>query len=215
MKKIVVATTNKNKVERIKRMLKDLEYNIVGLPDVLKEKIEEPIETAKTPIDIAIEKALYYSEYLPDNTIILTQDDTIEFENIKEEDNPGLHIKSPVIEKYGEFTDELAAEYYKSLAEKYGGVIPIRFRYGHAVAIKEKNERTVKKVFGAESYLSLRIVDRINKLETVSGYFLSALTEAKINNRWIPYNDLDEEKLLELDEDLNSSIRLLLKNFKI
>ena len=38
--------------------------------------------------------------------------------------------------------------------------------------------------------------------------------EAKINNKWIPYNDLDEETLVKLDRDLYSSITLLLKNIE-
>ena len=63
--------------------------------------------------------------FLPTNTIVLSQDDTIQFEGISPEDNPGLHIKAPVIKEYGKFTDEYAAEYYKNLATKYGGSIPI------------------------------------------------------------------------------------------
>ncbi len=214
MKEIIVATTNQNKVNRIKAILKDLNYNIVSLKEVSKTDIEEPKETATTPLDIAIDKALHYSNYLPNNTIILTQDDTIEFEGIKEEDNPRMHIKEPVIRKYGKFTDELAAEYYKSLANKYGGSIPMRFKYGHAIVIKENNGREVKKVFGAESYLNVRLVNKVYKLEEVPGYFLAALMEAKVDDKWVPYNDLDDETLVKLDKDLYSSITLLLKNIE-
>lgn len=214
MKELVVATTNQNKVDRIKKILNGLDYNIVSLKETSKTNIEEPKETATTPIDIAIEKAMHYANYLPSNTIILSQDDTIEFEEIEEIDNPGMHIKEPVVRKYGKFTDKLAAEYYKSLADKYGGSIPMRFRYGHAIAIKENKGREVKKVFGAESYLNVRLVNRIHKLEEVPGYFLAALMEAKINNKWIPYNDLDDETLVELDRDLYSSITLLLKSIE-
>ena len=214
MKEIVLTTTNQNKVNRIRKLLKGLNYNIVSLKEVSKSNIEEPKETATTPIDIAIEKALHYANYLPNNTIILSQDDTIEFEGIEEGDNPGMHIKEPVIRKYGKFTDELAAEYYKSLADKYGGSIPMRFRYGHAIVIKENRGREVKKVFGAESYLNVRLVNKIHKLEKVPGYFLSALMEANVDNEWVPYNDLDDETLVRLDKDLYFSITLLLKNIQ-
>lgn len=212
MKKIVVATTNQNKVKRIKALLKNLDYEIVSLSDVTNEKIDEPEEIGTTPVDIAIEKALYYSKYLPNDTIVLSQDDTLVMEGIKKEDNPGMHIKRPVIEKYGEFTDEFAAEYYKSLAEKYGGSIPIYFKYGHAIAIKTTDERTIIKVVSAESILKLRLVNKINKLEKTPGYFLAALLEANINGKWIPYNDLDDNTLVELDLDLYNSISTLLKN---
>lgn len=212
MRKIVMATTNKNKVKRIRKLLDGLDYNIVPLSDELKNKVEEPEETLVTPVDIAIEKALYYSNYLPDNTLILSQDDTIEFTGISDEDNPGMHIKGPVIKKYGKFTDELAAEYYTSLAEKYGGSIPMRFKYGHALVVKDSHNRKMKKVLGAESYLDVRLVNKIHKLDEVPGYFLAALMEAKINDEWVPYNDLDDETLVKLDSDLYSSITFLLNN---
>lgn len=177
MKKIVVATTNENKVKRI--------------------------------------KALHYANFLPVDTIVLSQDDTIEFEGVSEEDNPGVHIKSPVIKKYGKFSEELAAEYYRALAKKYGGTIPMTFKYGHAIAIKKDDERRITKVVGAGSKLEARLVNRIHKLETVPGYFLASLMEAKINGEWVPYNDIDDETLVELDKDLYCSIITLLKNIVI
>lgn len=212
MKQIVIATTNKNKMKRIKALLNGLDYNIVSLEELGETDIKEPEETATTPVDIAIEKALHYVDYLPDNTIILTQDDTIELEGIKDEDNPKMHIKEPVVKKYGKFTDELAAKYYSELASRYGGSIPMRFKYGHAVAIKENNGRVIKKIFGAESHLDVRLVNNIYKLDKVPGYFLAALIEANVSGKWIPYNDLDNETLVKLDSDLYSSITTLLKN---
>lgn len=212
MKRIVIATTNENKVKRLRDLLKDLEYEIVSLKEYSDLNIGEPSETEDTPVGIAIEKALYYAKYMPDNTLILTQDDTIEFENINEEDSPGMHIKAPVIKKYGEFTDRNAAEYYKSLAEKYGGAIPMTFRYGHAIAIKSGDNRKITKVVGASSKLSVRLVDKIHKLEDVPGYFLAALMEANVDGKWVPYNDLDNKTLVKLDEDLYYSITKLLKN---
>ena len=212
MEKIIVATTNVNKVKRLKALLNGLDYEIVSLQEEGKKDIPEPQETATTPVEIAMEKAIHYSKFLPEETIILSQDDTIEFEGIDEEDNPGVHIKGPVIKKYGKFTDELAAEYYKSLAEKYGGTIPMTFKYGHAIAKKINNGRCLTKVIGGESKLEVRLVNRINKLEKSIGYFLAALMEAKIDGKWLPYNDLDEETLVKLDQDLYDSITILLNN---
>ena len=211
MKKIIMATTNFNKVKRIRTLLDGLDYEILSLKDI-NLNIDEPKETASTPVEIAIEKALHYVRNLPKDTIVLTQDDTIVFEGVKEEDNPGVHIKEPVISKYGKFTDELAAEYYKSLADKYGGTIPMTFKYGHAIATKSNEERAILKVVGAESKLEVRLVNKINKLETVPGYFLAAVMETKINDQWVPYNELDERTLAELDKDLYASITTLIKN---
>lgn len=95
MRDIVVATTNVNKVKRIQLLLKDLNYNVISLKEagINLENIEEPKETKSTPVEIAMEKAIYYAKFLPINTIVLSQDDTIQFEGISPEDNPGLHIK--------------------------------------------------------------------------------------------------------------------------
>ena len=213
MKKIVVATTNNNKVNRLKKLLEGLDYELVSLKEVTDKELPEPEEKASTPVEIAIEKAIHYSKFMPEGTVILTQDNTIQSEGIDENDNPRLHIKAPVKEKYGKFTDELAAQYYKALAEKYGGTIPMKFVYGHAVAIKvNDNGRYLTKVIGAESKLEVRLVNRINKLEKSTGYFLAALMEANVDGKWIPYNDLDEESLVKLDIDLYNSITALLRN---
>lgn len=212
MQKIVVATTNQNKVERIKRLLKDTKYEVVSLKEINAENIEEPKETANTPVKIAIEKAMHYVEYLHTGTIVLTQDDTLKLEGVKEEDDPKLSIKEPVRRKYGKFTDELAAKYYTELATKYGGAIPISFNYGHAIAIKNEQDRNIIKVIGSSSKVQARLTDKINKLEAVPGYFLSAVIEVNINDKWIPYNELNEKELIEIDQDLFCSITNLLKN---
>lgn len=214
MKKIVIATTNKNKVKRIKDLFKDEKYEFLSLEDLNIKDLGDPEETASTPVGIAMEKAKYYVDRLPEGYIILTQDDTLSFEGVNEEDNPGLHIKKPVIDKYGAFSDNNAADYYTSLAKKYGGSIPVLFNYGHAVATKSTDEREIVKVIGSSSKVEMKLVDKVNKLETVPGYFLSACTEVKLNGKWIPFNDLTDQEKVKVDEDVYKSISNLLKNIE-
>lgn len=95
MRKILIATTNHNKVSRIKRLLVDASVEIVSLAD-LPTELPEPAETAGSGIAIAAQKALGYVEHVDDGTIVLTQDDTISFEGVASEDNPGAFIKEPV-----------------------------------------------------------------------------------------------------------------------
>jgi inosine/xanthosine triphosphate pyrophosphatase family protein len=140
MKKLLIATTNNNKVSRIKRLLVDAPVEIMSLNDLPKQ-IPEPAETAGSGVEIAAQKALGYVEHVDDSLIVLTQDDTIAFEGVDDVDNPGPFIKEPVKSKYGEFTDENALKYYTDLAKKYGGTVPMVFRYGHAIAYKTKTER--------------------------------------------------------------------------
>ena len=211
-RKLVIATTNKNKVEKIKNILKETNFEVVSISDIIKYDIKEPLETAENGVDNAIEKAIYYVNYFPRDTIVLAQDDTIELIGVDLEDDPKGHIKRPVVDKYGEFTDENAAKYYSDLAKKYGGSIPMNFKYGHAVALTSTTDRYRKKVLSAESKLEARLVDKIYKLEKRPGYFLSALIEVKVNNEWVPYNDLSDEKLIDLDIDLKKSIISLLKD---
>ena len=209
--KLVIATTNKNKVERIRKLLEDTNFEVVGFSEVVKGEVKEPDETADNGIDNALEKAIYYVNYLPEDTLVLAQDDTIELLGVDEADEPKGHIKKPVVDKYGKFTDELAATYYKDLATKYGGTIPMVFKYGHAVAVITKTDRQRKNALSAESKLEVRLVNKIHKLEKRPGYFLAALMEAKVDNKWVPYNDLDDEQLVKLDIDLQKSIISLLK----
>ena len=211
MTKIIVATTNNSKVERMKRLFKNTDYEIVSIKEY-SSNIPEPEETAETPEEIAMQKVMHYAKYLPANTLILSQDDTIKLENIREEDDPKMHIKKPVIEKYGEFTAQNAAKYYSELAHKYGGTIPITFNYGNALGIKKEGERAITKVLGTTSKLSARIVDNIHNLERNTGYFFDSILEENVNGEWKRSNELTEDELIELDKDLYSAIQTLLEN---
>lgn len=92
MRKILIATTNHNKVSRIKRLLADVPVEIISLADLLGE-LPEPAETAGSGIEIAAQKALGYVQYVDEGTVVLTQDDTISFEGVASEDNPVSPIK--------------------------------------------------------------------------------------------------------------------------
>ena len=52
MRKILIATTNHNKVSRIKRLLADVPVEIISLAD-LPTELPEPAETAESGIEIA------------------------------------------------------------------------------------------------------------------------------------------------------------------
>ncbi len=214
MKKIVIATTNKNKVERIKKLLRNEDYEILSLSDVIDNSIPEPNEIFETGLDNSIIKSTYYVDYVPEGTIVLSQDDTMELVGVSQEDDPKGHIKGPVMAKYGEFNDEIAANYYIELANKYGGFIEVNFRYGHSIAIKKSNNKIYKKVLGKTSILKSRLVNEAYKLDKCPGYFLSSLMEVEIDGKWVKYNDLGDEELIKLDSDLYDSITSMLKEIE-
>lgn len=190
MRKILIATTNHNKVSRIKRLLADVPAEIISLAD-LPTELPEPAETAGSGVEIAAQKALGYVQYVDEGTIVLTQDDTISFEGVASEDNPGAFIKEPVRLKYGDFTDDNAIKYYTDLAKKYGGTIPMTFRYGHAIAYKTKTDRQRIKIVASSSELPARLVSTPRKPELVPGYFLSSIMQLNINGEWIYYTELN------------------------
>jgi hypothetical protein len=214
MRKLVIATTNSNKVERLRRLLADQNLEIVSLND-FDIDFEEPNESLENPRDIAAQKALYYASKLPQGSLILTQDDTLTFEGVDEADNPKNHIKTPVINKYGEFNDENAIKYYTELAKKYGGVIPASFRYGHALAIINDDSRNTLRLFSGKSARRIRLVDRVNNPEAARGYFLAAISECEVDGKRIFYNELTEEQSVDADKDLRQSILSLLKKIGV
>lgn len=210
MRKILIATTNHNKISRIKRLLADVPVEIISLAD-LPTELPEPAETADSGIAIAAQKALGYVQYVDEGAVVLTQDDTISFEGVASEDNPGAFIKEPVRLKYGDFTDDNAIKYYTDLAKKYGGTIPMTFRYGHAIAYKTKTDRQRIKIVASSSELSARLVSTPRKPELVPGYFLSSIMQLNINGEWIYYTELNEEQKIKADDDIKISILSLLQ----
>jgi XTP/dITP diphosphohydrolase len=86
MKKLLIATTNNEKFEEIKKFLLDLPVELLSLND-LDEKFEAPEETGKTLEDNAMLKAKYYAEK---TGFVSLSDDTGLF--IKNLDGwPGIH----------------------------------------------------------------------------------------------------------------------------
>lgn len=209
MKKLLIATTNHNKVSRIQRLLVDVPVEILSLND-LPNQIPEPAETAGSGVEIAAQKALGYIEHVDEDLIVLTQDDTIAFEGVDDSDNPGPFIKEPVKKKFGEFTDENALQYYTDLAKKYGGIVPMVFRYGHAIAYKTTAGRKRVTIVASSSELHARLVDTPHKPELAVGYFLSAIMQLEIDGEWIYNTELSEELQTKADEDLKISILSLL-----
>lgn len=188
----------------------DVPIEIISLNDI-SEHIPEPAETAGSSVEIAAQKALGYIEHIDDTMIVLTQDDSIEFEGVKDEDKPGPFVKEPVQKKYGTFTDENAIHYYTDLAKKYGGVIPMVWHYGNAIAYKATTDRRRITIMASSSELHARLVDTPRKPELAAGYPLSSIVQINIDGKWVYRTDLSEALRVKADDDLKASILSLLK----
>lgn len=201
MKKILFATTNKQKVKRLGLLTK---AKLLSLSD-LEYRIEEPEEVGKDALDIAIFKARHYYSALKEKVPVLTQDDTLKLQ-VKPSDDPGNHIKEPVIKKYGEFTDDNAIKYYTDLSKKYGGLIPMYFEYGHALCFSDGEEF----IRARKSKLEGRLVTKPHENESTKGYFLSAIMQVKIKNKWKYYSELTPKELVIADSGISESLKKLL-----
>jgi hypothetical protein len=214
MRKLVIATTNINKIKRLSALLAGRGLEILSLAN-FDTNFEEPSESLNSPEAIAAQKALYYVSKLPKGVLVLTQDDALTFNDVAAKDDPKNHIKQPVEQKYGSFTDENAIRYYTELARKYGGTIDATFHYGHALVVRKDNARGTISLTAGKSQRAIRVVDRVNKPETVKGYFLAAISECQIDGKWVFYNDLTDEQSVIADSDLKQSIVALLERLGV
>jgi len=199
---ILFTTTNQNKVNRIRKLIKNTDINLISLAD-LDYKIEEPEENGRDGVENAIIKAKYYYEKLKIKMPVLTQDDTLFLSRVTEEDNPKKDVKLPVVKKYGQFTDEFAYQYYSNLIKKYNPeYLDMEFKYGHAICGENFLE-------GSESSLPGRLYAQINTTRT-PGYFLADMMKVNIDGKWKYYSGLNEEELIQQDSDIKRSIKNIL-----
>jgi len=201
MKKVLFATTNSNKISRLKNFLKDEEVEILSLSD-LDYQINEPEEIGNTPVEIAVNKAKHYWDNLKLKMPVIAQDDTIEFFDVPELSTPRLSIKKPVTEKYSEFNDDNAIKFYTELAKKYGGKISMRFNYGFGLC-------DVNTTVGKDATLSCVLVNEVSK--TVNpGYFLTAIIKLIVDNEDVFYSEMTSEQQAIADNDLANAVKFLL-----
>lgn len=206
MRKILFATTNHNKISRLKNFLgNNNEFEILSFAD-LNYVIPEPDEFGTGPVQIAENKAKYYWEHLRVKYPVLTQDDTIEFIKNPELAQSLLSIKDPVIEKYGKFTDLLAIEYYLSIAKKYGGKVEMRFNYGFALY----SDGLLR---GAKANIACALVDEVSEI-VPPGYFLTAITKAYVGGKDIYFSEMTVAEKADVDCDLAKAVNSLLITFK-
>ena len=204
---ILFATTNKNKVDRIKKLIKDTDINLISLAE-LDYQIEEPEENGKDGVENAIIKAKYYYNQLKNKIPVLAQDDTLFLKDIDESDNPKKDIKLPVIKKYGQFTDEFAYKYYTDLIKKYNrDFLEMEFHYGHAIC-------DFGFIEGSESVLPGKLHIEINSRQT-PGYFLADMMKVKTDGGWKYYSDLTDDELIKQDKDIKRSLNSLLEKLKL
>lgn len=181
--KLLYGTGNHAKLESMRRRLKGLDLEILGLGDMEKEAPEVE-ENGKTPLENARQKALAYYEAF--GIPVFSCDSGLYFEGVPDEDQPGVHVRTV---KGRHLTDEEMLEHYGGLARKYGD---LRARYRNAVCLvtdrdhvyESMDESLASKVFLLTSVPHSRILHE--------GFPLDSLSVDPETGKY--FYDLDETK---------------------
>jgi len=125
--KLIYGTTNKAKIEFMKKCTKPLGIEILSLDDVNAPKIHID-EIGNTPIESAKIKALaYYRELrLP----LFSCDSGLYINSLEASRQPGTHVRNV---DGRELNDEEAIAYFSVLANEFGGSMTAR--YQHAICL--------------------------------------------------------------------------------
>jgi hypothetical protein len=202
--KLLFATTNAAKIERMKIILKNESIKLLSLND-LDYSIAEPIEDGNSAEENARIKSEHYYRNLKEKLPVLSLDDTLFFRNVSEEDNPGVYIKEAVLKKYSELTHDNILKYYCELAEKYSGSIDVEYKYGHSITDES----------GTRSSNSIVYAKQIDKYTDVvmKGYPLAQNSIVNVNGEYKYWSEMTENEAYERDKDLLRAIKEILNKF--
>ncbi len=133
--KLIYATKNKSKLNHMSKMLEGTSFEVIGLNEIEKELIE-PIEDGITPLENATKKALGYYNQL--KKPVYSTDSALYFENVDDEDQPGVFIKR-INGKNLKGKD--FQKHYIEIAKKYGGLIKAKYMNAICVVFNENKIR--------------------------------------------------------------------------
>ena len=124
--KLLYGTGNPAKLSSMKKKLKKIEIELIGLKDLDCEIPDVP-ETGRTPLENARQKALayYHAFHIP----VFSCDSGLYFDGIPDDIQPGVHVRTIAGKR---LTDEEMIAYYSDLARRYGDLTA---RYKNAICL--------------------------------------------------------------------------------
>lgn len=120
--KILYGTTNKAKLQAMRKAIDIPGISIIGLND-MESEIPQVNECGKTPLENAGIKAKAYYEAF--KMPVFSCDSGLYFDELEEEEQPGIYVRRI---NGKELSDEEMIEYYSSLAKRHGGKITGQYR---------------------------------------------------------------------------------------
>lgn len=185
---LLYGTTNKAKLESMRRITKILGIEIIGLKDILarpefaQTKLPEIDESGKNPLENAKIKAMAYFKTF--GIPVFSCDSGLYFEEVSENQHPGTHVR-----RVGgkELSDSEMIEYYGKLAASFGGKLTAKYKNAICLVLSE-NE-----VFSSmDSSLEIEPFYLVSKPheKVVSGFPLDALSVEIESGKY--FQDLDQ-----------------------
>lgn len=184
--KLLYGTGNPAKLDAMKRRLKPLEIELIGLQE-LDMTIPDVIEDGCTPLENAEKKAKAYFEafHMP----VFSCDSGLYIDGIPDSEQPGVHVRT-INGKY--LTDDEMIEHYTKMARKYGNLVA---RYRNAICLyldEEKVYSAMDEDMGGKTFIITSIphgtirkegfpLDSIS-LDRKTGKYFYDLTEEDIDS---------------------------------
>lgn len=133
--KILYGTTNKAKLDLMRRAVAPLGIEIIGLGDLGME-IPRVAESGDTPLENAEIKARAYFKAF--RMPVFSCDSGLYFEGLPDDEQPGIHVR-----RIGgrELLDKEMTEYYATLSARHGGNIIGRYMNAIYLILDEKTHR--------------------------------------------------------------------------
>ena len=129
--KLIYGTTNKAKIDFMKKRIEPLGIEIFSLNDVRAPKLDID-ESGNTPVENAKIKALAYYRALQQP--VFSCDSGLYIDGLDEARQPGAHIRNV---GGRELNDDETIEYFSSLAAEFGGNMTARYQHAICLVLDE------------------------------------------------------------------------------
>jgi len=179
MRTIVFGTKNLAKIAQIQGALRDVNIEVVGLP----EDLEIPEENGETAQENAREKATTYATVL--GKPVLSMDNALFIEGLSPEKQPGIHVRR-IGGTSDRPTDKELLDYYSALVGRFGNRVNGRWEFALCYARPDGTLEEGKIV-------SPRIFVSTPSSKMVPGYPLESIQVNPMSGKYISEMEQDEQ----------------------
>jgi 8-oxo-dGTP diphosphatase len=188
--KLLYGTTNRAKLELMRRAIEPIEIEVIGLSDLGRD-IPEVDESGNSPLENAELKARTY--YKAFSMPVFSCDSGLYFEGLADDEKPGVHVR-----RIGgqELSDSEMTEYYAELSRKNGGNIIGQYRNAiYLILDEEHTYSSMDLSIATEPF----ILSDTPHQKRVAGFPLDCLSKDPKSGEY--YYDMEEMRLISGTEE--------------